>query len=219
MEVDLIIKMGFFVQDLHDDIATLHSKQYGGQNHSNSFTVYRGQGLFQTDFDQLKKTQGGLLSFNNFLSTSLDREVSLAFAESNQYNLDHVGVLFEITISPSIFTSPFANVVSTSHFQGEEEILFSMHSVFRIDQFKQIDKNDRLWQVDLIMTGDNGPQLHALTERMREEIGGLTGWHRLGKLMIKLGHFDKAEELYEILLKQITNEHEKTHLFHHLGLI
>jgi len=34
-----------------------------------------------------------------------------------------------------------------------------------------------------------------------------------------LGHFDKAEELYEILLKQTTNEGEKAYLFHHLGLI
>jgi hypothetical protein len=72
MEVELIVKMGFFLRDLHNDIATVYSKQYGVQNHSNSFTVYRGQGLSQTDFDKLKKTQGGLLSFNNFLSTSLD---------------------------------------------------------------------------------------------------------------------------------------------------
>jgi tetratricopeptide (TPR) repeat protein len=219
MEVDLTIKMGFFIRDLHNHIATLHLKQYGGQNHWNSFTVYRGQGLSQTDFENLKKIQGGLLSFNNFLSTSLDRQVSLAFAESNQYNPDHVGVLFEIIINPSISSSPFANVWSASHFQEEEEILFSMHSVFRIGQVKQIDNNDRLWQVDLILTGDNDPQLHALTERMQEEIGGLTGWHRLGKLMIKLGHFDKAEELYEILRQQTTNEREKVDLFHQLGLI
>ena len=80
MEVELIVKMGFFVRDLHNNITALHTEQYSGHNHSDSFTVYRGQGLSQTDFDQLKKTQGGLMSFNNFLSTSLDREVSLAFA-------------------------------------------------------------------------------------------------------------------------------------------
>jgi hypothetical protein len=99
-----------------------------------TLTIYRGQGFSQTDFDQLKKTQGGLLSFNNFLSTSLNQEISLAFAESNRYNLDLVGILFEITISPSISTSPFANIRNVSHYQGKEEILFSMHSVFRIGQ-------------------------------------------------------------------------------------
>jgi tetratricopeptide (TPR) repeat protein len=219
MEVDLIIKMGFFVRDLHKHIAKLHTEQYGGHHGSDSFMVYRGQGLSQTDFDQLKKTQGGLLSFNNFLSTSLDRQVSRAFAESNQYNPDLVGVLFEISINPSISTSPFANVRNDSYYQGEEEILFSMHSVFRIGQVKQIDKNDRLWQVDLTLTSDNDPQLHALTKCMQEETKGTTGWLRLGKLMIRLSHFDKAEELYEILLQQTTNEGGKAHLFYQLGWI
>jgi len=144
MEVDVIIKMGFFVRDLHNNIVTLHAEQYGGKNHSDSFTVYRGQGLSQTDFDQLKQTQGGLLSFNNFLSTSLDQAVSFFFAESNQYNPDLIGVLFAITIDPSISSSPFANIGNVSCYQEEEEILFSMHSVFRIGQMKQIDKNDRL---------------------------------------------------------------------------
>jgi hypothetical protein len=63
MEVNLIIRMGFFVRDLHKHIAALHSDQYSGQNHSNTFILYRGQGLSPTDFDQLKKTQGGLLAF------------------------------------------------------------------------------------------------------------------------------------------------------------
>jgi hypothetical protein len=175
MEVDLIIKMGFFVRDLHNHIITLHSKQYNRHHGSDSFTVYRGQGLSQTDFDELMKTKGGLMSFNNFLSTSLDREVSLAFAESNQSGSDLIGVLFEITISPSIFTTPFANIRNDSYYHEEEEILFSMHSVFRIGQIKQIDKNDRLWQVNLILTGDSDPQLHALTEQMRKETRGSTG--------------------------------------------
>src|SRR3984957_2167486 len=89
MEVDLIIKMGFFLKDLHNYIGALHTEQYGGhQQHSDSFIVYRGQGLSQTDFDQLMDTKGGLISFNNFVSTSHDPAVSRAFAESNQDNPD-----------------------------------------------------------------------------------------------------------------------------------
>src|SRR6202034_1931284 len=132
----------------------LHSEQCIGQNHSNSFIVYRGQGLSQTDFDQLKQTQGGLLAFNNFLSTSLNKEVSLAFAESNQYNPDLISVLFQITIHSSITSTPFADVHDISYYLSEGEILFSMHSVFRIGQITQIDENDRLWQVNLTLTGD-----------------------------------------------------------------
>jgi tetratricopeptide (TPR) repeat protein len=220
MEVDLIIKMGFFVRDLHNHIAELHAEQYGGHHHSDSFTVYRGQGLSQTDFDQLKQTQGGLMSFNNFLSTSFNRAVSHAFAESNQFDPDLIGVLFEITVDPSIFTSPFAKIRNVSFYQEEEEILFSMHSVFRIGQVKQLDKNDRFWQVDLKLTGDDDSQLHALTECMREEtFSGSKGWLRLGHLLLKLGQFNKAEELYDILLKQTADDGEKAHLFQYMGTV
>jgi tetratricopeptide (TPR) repeat protein len=220
MEVDLIIKMGFFIRDLHNHIATLHAEQYSGYHHSDSFIVYRGQGMSQTDFDQLMKTKGGLMSFNNLLSTSLDRAVSFAFAESNQDNPDLIGVLFKITINPLISSTFFANIHDVSAYEKEEEILFSMHSVFRIGQVKQIDKNDRLWQVDLKLTDDNDPQLHALTARMRKEtLSGNKGWYRLGHLMIQLGKSNKAEELYEILLKQTSNEDEKAYLFNQLGWI
>jgi tetratricopeptide (TPR) repeat protein len=217
MEVDLIIKMGFFVRDLHNHIAVLHDEQYGGQTHSDSFIVYRGQGISQTDFDQLKSTQGGLLAFNNFLSTSQNRNVSLEFARRTIVTSSLVGVLFVMKIDPSISATPFVNVEKVGYYPEEKEILFSMHSVFRIGQVEQIDKNDRLWQVNLTLTSDNDPQLHALTKSMQDEIKGSTGWYRLGKLMIKLGHFNKAEELYEILLKQTTSESEKASLFYQLG--
>jgi tetratricopeptide (TPR) repeat protein len=220
MKVDLIIKMGFFLRDLHNNIAALHSEQYGGHQNSNTFIVYYGQGLSETDFEQLKQTQGGLLAFNNFLSTNLKRDISLEFVRQTVHDSNLVGVLFVMKIDPSIIATPFANVGNISFYQGEEGILFSMHSIFRIGQVKQIDKEDRFWQVDLTLTSDIDPQLNALTERLREDTSSsYKGWHRLGKLMIKLSQFKKAEELYNILLKQTTNEDEKAHVFHQLGWI
>ena len=62
--------------------------------------MFRGQGLSETHFDQLQKTQGGLLSFNNFLSTSTERPVSLQFARGTITD-DLVGVLFIMNIDPS----------------------------------------------------------------------------------------------------------------------
>jgi tetratricopeptide (TPR) repeat protein len=219
MEVDRIIKMGFFVHDLHNHIAELHTEQYGGHHHSNSFTVYRGQGLSQADFEQLKKTQGGLISFNNFLSTSQKHDVSLEFARQTISTSNLMGVLFVMKIDPSITATPFANVENIGYYQREEEILFSMYSIFRIGQVKQIDNNDRLWQVDLTLTGDNDPQLHALTERGRDEIKGSTPWLRLGDLMINLAQYNKAEDLLKILLPQATDEREKGDIYYQLGCV
>jgi hypothetical protein len=41
MDVDIIIKMGFFVNDLHRHIKQLHSEQFNRDNVNNSFTLYR----------------------------------------------------------------------------------------------------------------------------------------------------------------------------------
>ncbi|CAF4381793.1 unnamed protein product, partial [Adineta steineri] len=70
MNVDIIIRMGFFINDLHRDIQRLHSEQFDDPQSGKTFTVYRGQCLLKEDFTEMTKTKGGLLSFNNFLSTS-----------------------------------------------------------------------------------------------------------------------------------------------------
>jgi tetratricopeptide (TPR) repeat protein len=219
MEVDLIVKMGFFVKDLHNHIAELHAEQYRENNNSDSFTVYRGQGLSQTDFDQLKNTQGGLLAFNNFLSTSQKRDVSLKFAERTVATSDLMGVLFVMNINPSLPTTLFANIKNVSKYQREEEILFSMHSVFRIGKVEQIEKNNRLWQVELMLTSDNDPHLQALTERMRDETEGSTGLFRLARLMMTLAQYDRAHQVFDIILHQTTGENYAEDIYHYIGWI
>ena len=219
MEIDIIIKMGFFIRHLHNHITALHSEQYSGSDKSKIFIVYRGQGLSKEDFNKLQTMQGGLIAFNNFLSTSLDRRVSLTFAESITHNPDLIGILFEININLSISSSPFANISHVSHFREEEEILFSMHTVFRIGMTKQIDKNDRLWQVNLTLTADNDPTLYAVTKCIENEIYHSTGWIRLGLLMLKVGQYNTAEKLYNTLLTYSTPENIRALIFDHLGVI
>ncbi|CAF0846269.1 unnamed protein product [Rotaria sp. Silwood1] len=172
------------------------------------------------DVNELVKTTGGLLSFNNFLSTSVDREVSLAFAESNHSDPHLIGVLFEITSNPSTSTTVFAQIHDVSYFEGEKEILFSMNSIFRIGSIKEIDGNNRLWQVDLTLTSENDPELLALTEGMRQEIySHIDGWNRLGKLLIQLGQLDKAKDIYDTLFRQASSDREKATIYNELGVV
>ncbi|CAF4212379.1 unnamed protein product, partial [Adineta steineri] len=210
-------KIGF----LHKHIVQLHAEQYGEQSNSDIFTVYRGQSLSETDFNQLISTQGGLLSFNNFLSTSKNRHVSLAFARRTINNSNKIGVLFIMKIDPMIRSTPFANIINSSAFKKEDEILFSMHSVFRIGEAKQIDGPDsRLWKVKLTLTCDTDPQLHRLTQHIRTEtFSSSIGWHRLGQLLIKLGQFDKAQQVFEIIFNQSNDQGEKANIYHMLAII
>jgi tetratricopeptide (TPR) repeat protein len=216
LEGDIIINMGFFIRDLHCQIEQLHKKQVGTYQ-AKSFLVYRGQGLSITDFEKLKKTKGGLMSFNNFLSTSTKREVSLLFAEGALGKLDSVGILFEIIIDPAISSAIFASIEEVSYFQTEAEILFSMHTVFRIGEITKIDKNSSLYQVELKLTSDDDEQLRFLTQSIREESGGGTGWQRMGTLLLNIGQFDKAEDLFKVLLEETSNEGEKVYYYSHIG--
>jgi tetratricopeptide (TPR) repeat protein len=213
-DVNILIKMGFFIKDLHDHIEELHYQQFGDDQNSKLFTIYRGQGLAKTDFDQLMNTKGGLMSFNNFLPTSKDRNISLSFARNALANADSVGILFVLKIDPSQSTEPFAAITDVSYFQAEDEVLFSMHTVFRIRDIKPLDENHRLFQVDLTLTSDNDKDLCTLTDRIREETKGSSGLYRLGLLLRKMGNYDKAEELYNVLLDQTTDESEKGSIYH-----
>ncbi|CAF4499457.1 unnamed protein product [Rotaria magnacalcarata] len=102
---------------------------------------------------------------------------------------------------------------------SEQEILFTMHTVFRVVEMKQTAKNNRLWEVQLTITDDNDPQLSTLTNRIKEEVRGTTGWHRMGQLMLKVGHFDQAEELYQELLKNASTDSDRAFIYHMLGML
>lgn len=219
MEVDLIMKMAFFLRDLHNQITRLHAKQYSELKHPGSFVVYRGQGLSQTDFTQLKTNQGGILAFNNFLSTSQNADVSLSFAQRAIMTSYPMGVLFIITVDPAVSGTPFANVEAASCYEREEEILFSIQSVFRIGQMQRIEKDDRLWQVELILTSDNDPQLQTITNNTENKVERLTEWFRLGELMIQMGQSSKAEQVYELLLNRISDDQNKADIYDRLGRV
>ena len=218
MEADILISMGFFIRDLNYHVKQLHQQQIDSYQ-KQSFIVYRGQGLSVADFEKLQKTKGGLMSFNCFLSTSTDRDVSLDFAKSVLGKEDTIGILLEMTIDPSVSSAPFAAIQNVSYFQEEEETLFSMHTVFRIGEIQQIDNNNSLYQVKLKLTADDDQQLRTLTDHIRKETVNVTGWERLGALLVNTRYLDKAEKLYKTLLEQTPDERGKATFYHYLGSI
>ncbi|CAF4880143.1 unnamed protein product, partial [Rotaria magnacalcarata] len=132
---------------------------------------------------------------------------------------DIVGVMFIMTIDPSkISTSitPFAMIDKQSALPREQEVLFTMHSVFRIVEITQTPSNSRLWEVQLTITDESDPQLAGLTDCIEEEISG-EGWYRMGQLMLQVGHFDQAEELYNEILKGACDDNERAKVYNMLG--
>lgn len=221
MDIDIIIKTGFFVIDLHRQIEKLHKQQYSDPNKFQPFTVYRGQSLSMADFNQMTHTEGGLISFNSFISSSKKQNIAVLFARRALTDPDSMGIVFIMKIDPAIYSTPFALVSDVSFYKAsEQEILFSMHTIFRIGKISQIEPdNNRLWEVELTITNDNDQQLNELTQRLREDIQGAEGWYCLGQLLLKIGRLDRAKELYNFLLKNPSDKKEKAYIYHQLGWI
>jgi tetratricopeptide (TPR) repeat protein len=221
MDADLIIKLGFFISDLHRQIEQLHKEQFNGSDSNKSFSVYRGQGMIKEQFEEMTANKGGLLSFNCFLSTSKDRNISLDFAQRAKTNPDMVGVLFIMTIDPDKFTTPFASIIDVGCYGDQEaEVLFSMHTVFRIGDITPIGENHCLFQVELTLTSDNDKDFRRLTDHIRKEtFPDAIGWYRLALVLMKMGQHEKAQRVYELLLKQETDASKKAPIYNQLGWV
>ncbi|CAF2102870.1 unnamed protein product [Rotaria magnacalcarata] len=213
--------MGFFLHDLHQNIEQRHSDQVDQRlgESSSPLIVYRGQGMSNALFKKMRECQGGLISFNNFLSTSVDKSVAYMFAESNKTEPDKTGILFRITVDNSISSVSFTFIHDVTAFSEEQECLFSMHAVFRINEFERLDESGRFWQVNIALTSDKDQLLETLTYRLRDEIDGITHRHQLSQLIIKLGHFDMAEQMNRVLLDQAVDTEDQAYLNHQLGYI
>ncbi|CAF3283897.1 unnamed protein product [Rotaria sp. Silwood2] len=224
MDVDIMLKIFFFIRHLHEHIKTLHRDQQSAN--TIPFQVFRDQGLSLENFEKMKKAKGGLMSFDNFLSTSRNCNVSLEIfarpvALNNDPNL--VGILFVMNIDPSLCATSsilLVDVKNVAYFEGtEEEILFSTHTIFRIDRIERIhgDHTDRLWQINLTLVGNDNHDLSTLTAHIRQEFDGTTGWSRLGHVLRNVGEFAKAEQLYQIFLGKASSDTDKAYCRHQLS--
>lgn len=218
LDMETMVKMGFFIRNLHLQLEQLYHEQ--SHIFKDEILVYRGQRLSSEDFQRLCDTKGGLLAFNNFLSTSMEKSVATLFSPNELDNRENIiGVLFIMTINPDkvvASATPFALVEKYSVFQEEKEILFSMH-VFRIQDINESAETKGLWEVQLTLTDDNDPQLTDIMSDMRPPTQGFTGWYRMSNLMLTVGHFKQAEILFNELLKNASSDDERADLNHHLG--
>ncbi|CAF2993781.1 unnamed protein product [Rotaria sp. Silwood2] len=209
-DVTSIIKIGFYLKDLNKNIEQVYSMI----NKIEKLVVYRGQIMSNNEFEKIKKSKGSLLLFNNFLSTTIDREVALKFTNNVRDDSHLAKILFDIEIDPSVSKNSFALLKFVNQCSVcENEILFPMHTIFHVSEVKEIDNG--LWNVTMIMTNDINSGFERLKKRIHEEIEDSNELHRLGNLLIKMGQVDKAEEIYKTLFEILPNDYLKELVYIH----
>jgi tetratricopeptide (TPR) repeat protein len=204
------------IYDFYQQIERLHLKKHQTVH----ATLYRGQAMSTWEFEKLKQRKDGLMSFNNFLSTSIDRNVSLCYAESVQSDPDLIGILFTITMNISVPSSSFTRWNRSYHGVSEEEIPFSMNSVFRIEEIECVD--DHLWEVNLTLFDNYYKKCECQFNQHRQKMTSESATLRdLCLSMIDMGEFEKAEEIYKKLPETefLNNLEELAYLYTQLGYI
>ena len=188
---DVLYKLRYFLRHLHYQILSQAKLQ---RNQLSSMIVYRGQTMTMEEIEKLKRNVGGFLSFNNFLSTSLERKTALNFLMGSE-----MGVLFEMHIDPSMKKFPMVNIELIPYMQeaeNEQEILFTMGSVFRINR---VDKQTNFYLVQLTLSNESDEQLVEYTRQTRQKTRTFHSFTSLLRLMDELGQYGRVDRFAEIL--------------------
>ena len=111
-----------------------------------------------------------------------------------------------MTISGKIDTTPFADIRKLSFFPLENETLFSMHAVFRIDEVRNLDHDGKLFEVKLTLTSDDDPDLRKLADCIENEWTCAKGWHQVADVLLRLGRTKQVEDFYQTCLTQASQD-------------
>jgi hypothetical protein len=210
-DIEILNKIAFFIQDLHKQIKDLHIKSHDYKQ----LTVYYGQGISYDQFEKLNMNINGLISFNSFLLTTIDKEVSLNYAKQSQNNRDLVSIFFQIEIDQSKSSFPFVSLDELDSYHDiDRYILFSLNSIFRIINIEYFE--DKFWKINLILIDEN-----EINDSIQKQIRKSKGYFSLGQIMFEMNNLNKSKNIFEILLQNTNdiNQKERVSIHRMLGRI
>jgi tetratricopeptide (TPR) repeat protein len=221
--IDIIFRFRFFINDLHNQIKQLYLKYLRTHQplSERQLTVFRGQHLSMDELNLLKQNINGLISMNTFLSATLNKNLALIFAETDIKSpgpSSIQAVLFIIDIfDMSQETTPFAPIKSYSCYEEEDEVLFTIGAVFKVESVEQMDD---MWHVKLQLSKEQNKLCRDLSLHIMKQIGSDASPLALGWFLYRMSDFNKAERYAESLLKQLSNKDRETgNTYNLLGLI
>jgi tetratricopeptide (TPR) repeat protein len=221
--IDIIFRFRFFINDLHNQIKQLYFN-YIQVHHpiaKHRLEVYRGQHLSLEELNSIKSNINGIISMNTFLSATLNKDLALVFADTGSKCTEISSiqaVLFIIDIcNMSEETTAFAPIKSYSCYEEEDEVLFTIGAIFKV---QSVDYIDSLWHIHLQLSKEENQLCQDLSKHILKQIGSGVTPLALGWFLYRMNDFNKAERYAESLLKQLSkNDRETGNTYNLLGLI
>lgn len=185
-DINTIYLFRAFIVDIHHTLKTHQARSL--------IQTYRCQRISRDELKNLKKFSGQFISINSFFSTSLSKSKALQFLNSSDMTENHEQVLFEIDADPKVVTTkPFAKVAQFSEYPEEEEVLFMLGSIFRLESV-EFSTSRYVHIIRMTLCSDDQHELQNILTHMKQRIGsGETNLRTLGKLLWDMGKLDLAE--------------------------
>jgi hypothetical protein len=151
-DAEMMFKLRYFLTDLYVQLGDLYEQTYTLYNTSKFEKLYRGQLISKTEFEYIKQLQNHIISINTFLSTTASLQIALAFVSGSSNNIDSIPIVFCIETKSYVkHKRPYANISSFSICRDEEEVLFAMGSLFRIQSIEKLDRMNSITVIYLQM--------------------------------------------------------------------
>ena len=146
-----IFQFRLIIIDLHRQLNQLFQSSTPNMQR---FTVYRGQRMSYSEIEKLRNNTSGLISWNSFVSTTLNETRANRFAQKGtlEARKETIAVKFELILDSEVARTtnkPFADISGQSRYASEAEVLLSMGTVFRLDKV-ELSSSD-MWTVTATM--------------------------------------------------------------------
>ncbi len=192
-DIEILLLFRFFIRDIE--------RQLEKTKCTSPINVYYGQIMSNDELKILNDNIGNCMIINSFLSTTGKKQIRTYFSRIQLSN-DLQCVLFAIDADPQLENiKPFSNITSQSYYSNEQQTLFMLGSIFRINNIQQ--EQDGMWTVRLTLCSENEPEIKSIFDQKQ-----MTDQLSFGRIFGDLRRFDTAEIYYQHLLKDLPSEHE-----------
>ncbi|CAF3367799.1 unnamed protein product [Rotaria socialis] len=161
LDPDILFKIRYFIQHLHCQLKSSID--------TSALTVHRTLRIRKDLLDKMKRHQGGLLSFNEFLLANKTQSA----IEPSSTNIDSKLVRFQIGLGTGASRHDVATKLN--------EVILTVGTIFRVDKIEPID--DGTFTVELTTNDEILKSGHLVTKSLRDAVHASFPLVRMVKLM------------------------------------
>ncbi|CAF4103995.1 unnamed protein product [Adineta steineri] len=211
-DIEKIFDFQPYIAHIHQQLTNLRTEQRSHINFPQN-VLYRGKKLPPSVLQQLKDNEDKFISMNGFLSTTTSTKVADMFAGTDTNREGYQSAVFELHIDETMDTKrPYADISNVSTISHEQEVLFFMGFVWRIEAvYEGFNKE---WRVKLRLSTDMDSDL---TKRF-DELNDKCTFFELGRILYELGEYKNAITFYQRMLDPSTKLTDKTRADVHLHI-